>query len=73
MLERKEVLDDFAFVWSWVSASHLQLERVLGFRCVLEDWHGPYDRSPQQGIQETPGVGCYVKKHISLSVNINAE
>ena len=28
----------FVFVWTWVTASHLQLECALdGFRCVLED------------------------------------
>lgn len=34
----------FVFVWTWVSASHLQLECALdGFRHVLEDSCGPYD------------------------------
>lgn len=64
----------FVFVWTWVSASHLQLECVLdGFRCVLEDWHGPYDSQPQQGIQETLGADYHVKKHIFLSAKTNAE
>lgn len=74
MLERKEVLDNFLF--------YLDLGQCLPFTAgMCPGWLqmcfgrllGDSGKSATVQPQETVGAGYHVKKHISLSVNIDAE